>query len=271
MQVAPIDVPSPLYGDPVELALLQRLKEVGPELVASYLTANFRSDTYFVGRDAAKRQFPEYLASPTANNRLADSAASALADAARRTLLAQPIRSGRNQVVLLTGCPASGKTGSVGPRFTEKLDVQHETILTSLPRTVSLVEEVLNAGRVMTTRLFYTDDPRLNVQRMISRARRIGRTVPLAYMAQTYLSVPFLVRELLARFGSSVTVRVTNNSETPDLAVHHDRLDRAVYHVTRYTEDSALEAMRAELDEIRNSSHGIPTEILTEALGSLSS
>jgi hypothetical protein len=64
---------------------------------------------------------------------------------------------------------------------------------------------------------------------------------------------------------------VTNNSETPDLAVHHDRLDRAVYHVTRYTEDSALEAMRAELDEIRNGSHGIPTEILTEALGSLSS
>ena len=267
MQVAPIIVPTPFYGNDAEQAMLARLQGFGPELVVSYLSQNLKSDTYFVGRDAAKRQFPEYLVDPTANNRYADAAASALADAARRTLLAQPIRSGRNQVIILTGCPASGKTGSVGPRFTEKIDFQHETILTSLERTESLIQNVLDAGRYPTIRLFYTDDPRLNVQRMITRARRIGRTIPLPYMAQTYLTVPLLVRDLESTFGSSLTIRVTNNSETPDQAVHHNRLERALYHVTRYTEKSALEAMYAELDELSRASDTVPPAILHEARG----
>jgi hypothetical protein len=60
---------------------------------------------------------------------------------------------------------------------------------------------------------------------------------------------------------------VTNNSEAPSQAVEHDRVERAIHHVSRYTEATALEAMHAELDKIICGNNGIPAAILAEALG----
>jgi hypothetical protein len=222
----------------------------------------FTAGASFVGRDAAKLLFPEFLENPTANNRFADGAASAVADAVRRTLLAGPVRAGRDRVVLLTGAPASGKTGSVGPNYVDRVDFEHETILTSDERSHQLVEEILVTGRIPILRLFYTDDPGINAERMVRRAMRIGRTVPLRYMAETYVGVPERVRRLQTVFGQRLTVRVTNNSESPDKAVHHNRIQRAIYHVSRYTQESALEAMLAKFDEISEAIPGLSAAIL---------
>ena len=84
-------------------------------------------------------------------------------------------------------------------------------------------------------------------------------------MARTYVEVPAIVSSLSVKYGARLTIQVTNNSETPAHAVHHHRIDRALYHVNRYTEISALEAMHAELDRISDGPDGIPDSILAEA------
>jgi len=262
VQIEPVAIPEPRYHHPLELSLLEQLRGNGEELVRAYLAKNFANDVYFVGRDSAKRIFPEYKADPTGTNRYVDGAASAVADAARRTLLRQPIVGDRDQVVILTGSPASGKTGSAGPFVSNRVEIQHETIFTSQLRATELIEQVLESGRCPVVKLFYTDDPRINLQRMIARAKRIGRTVPIRDMAKMYVNVPEIVGRLHQRFGAKLELRVTNNSETLDLAVEHNRIERALYHVSRYTERAAMEAMNAELGKIQ---HEVPEDILEEA------
>jgi hypothetical protein len=265
MQIEPIAVPEPTYNHPIELAMLRQLERRGPALVAQYIAANLNHDVYFVGRDSAKRVFKEYRENPTATNRFADAVASSIADAARRTLLRQPISGGRDRFLILTGAPASGKTGSAGPIADRKIGIQLETIFTSLSRASELIQQALETGRVPIVRLFYTDDPRINVQRMIERATRIGRTVPLQDMARMYIEVPAIVRELKFNFGERLQLYITNNSETPDQALNHNRIERALYHVNRYTLNTALEAMHAELDKIEEGSHPLAASILEEA------
>ncbi len=267
MNIAPIYVPEPTYNDPLELAFLNRLRMVGEELVQEYIAANTRQGIFFLSRDAAKRIFPEYVQSPTINNRFADAAASTIADAVRRTLLSRPAHPTRNRILMLTGAPASGKTKSAfGPATIDDVEMEHETILTQFARSRDLIDQALAAGRFPILRLFYTDDPRINVQRMIGRARAIGRTVPLTYMAKAYLGVPALVEAVRDEFGLALTLLVTNNSETPAQAVHHNRIERALYHVNRYTEKTALEAMHGELNKIIAGPEGLSPAILEEAL-----
>jgi hypothetical protein len=57
----------------------------------------------FIARDAAKLLFAEFRLNPTENNRYTDAVASAVADAARRTLLSIPVRPGQNQVIINPG------------------------------------------------------------------------------------------------------------------------------------------------------------------------
>jgi hypothetical protein len=77
--------------------------------------------------------------------------------------------------------------------------------------------------------------------------------------------VPQTVSAVKREFGPNLEILVTNNSETPENAVSHNRLERALYHVNRYTESSALEAMHAELLKIDSGPEGIPEAILEEA------
>ncbi len=265
MEYAPIFYPEAVHGTAPEAEMLARLRADGEGLMARYLAKHTVDGVVFVGRDAAKRMFPEYLADTTGNNRASDAAASALADAVRRTILTGPVQAERNQVVILTGCPASGKTISAGQHSSARVEMEHEMILTDGPRAVELMRQILDAGRMPILRLFYTDDPRIHVRRMISRAQRIGRTVPLRYMARTFVNVPLLVSQLRDLFGEQITLLVTNNSETPELVVHHHRIGRALYHVSRYTEETALEAMHGELDEIEGGPIPIAASILKEA------
>lgn len=263
-------LPDPTFHHPYELAMLSRLRESGPELVKSYIATHTEEGVTHIARDAAKEMFPEYTQDRTLHNRHSDAAASALADAARRYLLSCESPPGRNRVLILTGAPASGKTASSGPEQGQTIDIVHETILSSLNRASELVTQALDAGRVPIVRLFYTDDPRINVRRMIDRARAIGRTVPILYMAKMYVEVPRIVQNLIARFGEDLTLLVTNNSETPQHAVPHNDIERALYHVSRYTEKKCLEIMDAQLNEIHTGSNPIPDAILHEARFGLS-
>lgn len=245
--------------------MLSRLRESGPELVKRYIAAHTDGGVTHIARDAAKEMFPEYTQDRTLHNRHSDAAASALADAARRYLLGRQPSPGRDRLLILTGAPASGKTASSGPEQGKTVEIVHETILSSASRAAELVDQALAAGRVPIVRLFYTDDPRINVRRMIDRARAIGRTVPIDYMAKMYVRVPLIVEDLKARFGEDLTLLVTNNSETPQHAVPHNNVVRALYHVNRYTEQQCLEIMDAQLNEIHTGSNPIPDAIFHEA------
>ena len=99
---------------------------------------------------------------------------------------------------------------------------------------------------------------------MIGRARRIGRTVPLAYMAEAYVNVPRSVRLLALEFASDIELLVTDNSGDPGHADNHNDIERAVAATGSYTISDCLRGMDYELTQI-NSEDPIPDDILREA------
>ncbi len=244
--------------------MIARLREHGPALVDTYLAKYTREGVVYIARDAAKRIFPEYNADRTANNRSSDRAASALADAARRTVLNQTPIAPRNIFQILTGCPASGKTMAATAVMSESLEIVYETIITSLAKMDGIIREALDCGRRPMLQLFYLNDPRLNVRRMIGRARRIGRTVPLAFMARAYVEVPAYVAMLGATFGDALDIGVIDNSYEQGSAIAHNSLARALSETGAYTTEVCLRCMDDELEQIHHRD-SIPDDVLREA------
>ncbi len=244
--------------------MIARLRDEGPALVEAYLAKHTREGVVYIARDAAKRIFPEYNADRTANNRNSDRAASALADAARRTVLSQTPVLPRNIFQILTGCPASGKTMAATAALSESLEIVYETIITSLPKVESTIQDAIDCGRRPMLQLFYLNDPRLNVRRMIGRARRIGRTVPLAFMARAYVEVPAYVAMLGATFQSALDIGVIDNSYDQGHAIAHDSLARALSETGAYTKEECLRCMDDELEQIHHRDP-IPEDVLREA------
>lgn len=259
-----IDIPVPEFGHPAELAMIERLRGHGPELVQQYLATYTTDGVLYVARDAAKRIFPEYNVDRTANNRYSDQAASALADAARRIVLnRRPMRQ-KDLILIVTGTPASGKTVASREASASRLEMVHETIILSHEKAAAAITQALVSSRRVAIHLFYTNDPGLHVRRMIARARGIGRTVPLAYMAKAFSSVPQSVLRLSELFREELQIFVTNNSWTPAEAEQHDNLAKALGDTEAYTEGRCLEMMDHELTEIHRETP-IPASILNEA------
>ena len=244
--------------------MLATLRDEGHALVDAYLAKETKHGVTFIARDAAKRLFPEYTQDPIRNNRYSDRAASSLADAVRRTILSHEPVSPRNQVLIVTGAPASGKTAAARPVASQGIEIVHETIFTSLDRARTIVRDAIDARRFPTISLVYTDDPLINVHRMIGRARRIGRTVPLAYMAKAYVNVPKAVRALKRELGSDIELLVTDNSWDPEYADQHNDIEKAVETTGRYTVADCLRRMDHELTQISREDP-IPDAILQEA------
>jgi hypothetical protein len=259
-----IDIPEPEFGDPAEIAMLIRLREEGPALVRQYIADRTRDGVTFVSRDAAKMLFPEYMENPTGNNKYSDRAASALAEAVRLQLLSKPPLLPRNEVAIITGTPASGKSVSSAEISGPTIEIIHETILTSLPKARQRILEAIEAKRLPQIILVYTNHPRIHVRRMIARARAIGRTVPVAYMAETYVGVPLMVANLQSEFGSGLRTTLMNNSSTgADVVLHHD-IQQLFADLGRYTVESCLRVMDDELSQIHKGDP-IPPGILQEA------
>jgi hypothetical protein len=261
---AEIYIPQPEFHHPAELAMLTRLRDEGPALVDAYLAKETKNGVTFIARDAAKRIFPEYKANPTENNRYSDRAASALADAARRLILSRPPAMPRNEVILFTGAPASGKSAAGRPLDIATVEIVHETIFTSTDKARTFLEEAFDAGRLPAISLVYTNDPRINARRMVARAIQIGRTVPLSFIAKTYVEVPRIVFDLSQEFGDRLRISVTDNSGTPAEALRHNDIYLALKETGRYTVDSCLREMDDELNEIQNR-NPIPPQVLHEA------
>jgi hypothetical protein len=261
---AEIQIPKPEFNHPAELAMLASLLSEGANLVNRYIQKETKEGITYIARDAAKRIFPEYEQDRINNNRYADAAASALADAARRTLMDAPARLPRNIFLIVTGAPASGKTVAFKTASTPTLEIVNETIITSRWKAERTIGQALDAGRRPLLHLIYTNDPRINVRRMIARSRRIGRTVPLEYMANAYIEVPKIALYLSGKFSPQLQLKVTDNSGAQDSPDTHDDILRAVRETSAYNLSRCLRCMDEELDKI-NEVDPILEEILREA------
>jgi len=113
MPIAALRVPAPTYFHPIEATVIERLNDEGESLVERYLNENQNEGVPFIGRDAAKLLFPEYLNDRTQNNRYIDAAASAIDDAARRTLLAAAYSQSCPHIDRM---PCLGENGSCGTK-----------------------------------------------------------------------------------------------------------------------------------------------------------
>jgi Tfp pilus assembly pilus retraction ATPase PilT len=261
---AEIHIPQPESGNPAELAMIARLRDHPAALIKTYLAMYKNNGVTFIARDAAKKLFPEYNDNPTVNNRYSDQSASALAEAVRLQVLSNPPRMPRNELIFVTGTPASGKSVSAATISGPTIEIVHETIFTALDKAAQRVQQAIDAKRLPQIVVVYTNDPRINVRRMIDRARLVGRTVPLQYMAQTYVGVPEIVKQLHDHFGTALLLTLMNNSgAVREVVIHHD-VRQLTADIGFYNSESCLRVMDDELSQI-DQENPIPPEILHQA------
>jgi hypothetical protein len=261
---AEIHIPQPESDNPAELAMIARLRDQPAALIKAYLAMYRNNGVTFIARDAAKKLFPEYNANPTVNNRYSDQSASSLAEAVRLQLLRTPPCMPRNELVFVTGTPASGKSVSTATIAGPTIEIVHETILTAFDKAALRIQQAIEAWRLPQIIVVYTNNPRINVRRMIDRARRVGRTVPLQYMAETYVGVPQIVKQLQDHFGAALRLTLMNNSGAVREVVIHNDVQQMLADIGLYNKESCLRVMDDELSQV-NQENPIPPEIFHQA------
>jgi hypothetical protein len=238
-------------GTEREKKFMDRTIENGPQLVAEYLKKNTTNGVPYIGTDQAKALFPEYRENPTELNDDINQPAAAIAHAAWETALSRPPEGGKDLVRILTGSPASGKTTAIkASAGSDRVGIDKESILTDMPYGRKMIQQVLDSGRQPEVHLVYTTDPKVNVERMIERAKATGRPVSLDYMANAYVKVPQIVEELQGEFGSKIRIDSFDNAGTDPVA-HYGTAKPAVEAASKYTLESALEVMHEELERLR--------------------
>lgn len=268
MRLAPqraLPEPKAATGTPAEAAMNREVRERGDALVHEYMRDHTADGAVYIAKDAVKPMFEPYRADPTAHSEDANAAATAIQEEAMRRALAEPVKDGRDLVTVKTGAPASGKTSGATGGEDGRTGIVRESILDDLAHGREVVDQILAAGRHPVLDVNFLDDPRKNVQRMVERAKQIGRTVPLEYMAKAYVDTPRVAEELKRIYGDRITVNSIDNSGTPEeMRFLPDDGAAAAQAAKAYTLDSAREAMRGELERIQAAGEG-PEAIVREA------
>jgi hypothetical protein len=266
--VAPIKAKRSNTGTAQEAAFQQRVQENGPQMVADYLKANTKNGVPNIATDAAKEQFPEYVKDRTNQDRLVASAASQVADASLRTVLKKPPAPGKADVRIMTASPGSGKTTGLTTPGEGHVGLDMESILDNQADAVKKVQQIIDSGRRPTILWSYVDDPAKTVGRMIDRARRIGRTVQLSYMAHAYSEIPNVLEHLMQHFGDQLEVQTIDNSGergSAKLLYNQDRTPEFISKVQQqWTPERTTEAMNERLEQI-NREKPIPSDIYAAA------
>lgn len=195
-----------------EKSIRARTVRDGPRLVAAYIRDNAEHGVVTIAADRAKGMFPEFRADPVTGNALVGASAQALTWAVIETALSRPPDPRRRVVEIATGSPASGKTFSQQGAAPQAVGIRLEWITDEAGRDSRLIRQIIASGREPLLAWIYVDDPAKTVNRMIARARRIGRTVPLSEMARMYAEVPLTIARLHEEFGDALPIAAFNNS-----------------------------------------------------------
>jgi len=166
----------------------------------------------FICPDAAKLQFPEYVADPLNMSDVVQAAAELICDAVLETVLGTPAVEGREIVLIAVGAPASGKTTLLDCLSEETVEMKIESTFDDLSKARSLLLRILEAGRRPVVLWAYLGDPKECVRRMFLRAEKIGRVEKLDVMARSFCDVPKVLGTLRKEFGMIVNFHVVDNS-----------------------------------------------------------
>jgi hypothetical protein len=121
----------------------------------------------------------------------------------------------RDVVLIAAGSPASGKTTTLASQSDPAVTIKIEETLDDFQEARALVQQVIDSGRKPVILWIYVDDPGKTVERMFKRAKRIGRTDQLDYMAEAYYKVPQVLEALKNEFSGRLKIHVVDNSGEP--------------------------------------------------------
>jgi hypothetical protein len=248
--IAPVTV-HPATGTDLESRLTKRVEQNGPQMVADYLKGNTKDGRTYIATDQAKHLFPEYSANPTETNDDVARPSAAIARSAEDTLLSVPPRNGKDMVRILNAAPASGKTSFIkGSTASPRVEIDREAILQDAPFARKLIDKIIASGRIPDMKVLYTTDPKVNLQRMVERAKLSRRPVTLDYMAKAFVQVPKVAAELAKHYGDKLLMSsIDTTGDNP--AVHEGTVEPALTVGIQWTQARAKEAMREELERLR--------------------
>jgi hypothetical protein len=165
--------------------------------------------------DSAKLQFPEYVQDPIGTNDDVEAAARMIISSVLATELNGAPEPGREITLIAVGSPASGKTATLDSASEETVGLKIEGSFGDLESALVLIQHVIDSGRKPVILWIYVDDPAKTVDRMVKRAKNIGRVDRIDDMAKAYDAVPHTLRSLKNRFGDQLKVHVVDNSGAP--------------------------------------------------------
>jgi ParB-like chromosome segregation protein Spo0J len=268
--IAPLELKYHNTGSALEKATEQYTIANGPKLVAQLLKDNRDADGVpSIATDAAKFLFPEYRASPTTTEDDVRGSAHAIQDAALRTELARPVNPDRSNVLISTGTPASGKT-SGQEAIIPHAGLKYEMLMTKYEDAEKLVQQVIDSGRNPIINVTFLKDPRENVRRMITRAvgtedePGIKRTVPVNYIAESFLKIPAVVQRLKEHFADRIQVTSVDNSGKPGEAQAYTGIEPALENASKWTLPQLQEELYGELDKL-SAAGQVPADTLARA------
>jgi len=166
----------------------------------------------FISADTFKETFEQYRESRESRNRLNgpvhNSAAVLAGEQFRRVLQAEP-EPGRNEVILLTGSPGSGKTSMVleKTRWPDKVHAIYEGQLADPDTAMAKVGQVLNGGFQPVIVVVHTT-PEQALDNTLERFYDIGRGASIGVIAKIQGGLPDGLEAVRHKFGGSVELRV---------------------------------------------------------------
>ena len=185
--------------------------------VERYLQANTdKTGLVSISADRARHLFPEYAASKEGaflNTEATNHAASVIASAAFDKALNNGAVAGGKEAVFIAGMPGAGKSSAENAFVTDKPEVGlfYEGNLSDPALLQRRVQAVLDAGGKPTVVYVYAP-PKAALERMIGRAGKIGRYVPIEYGAKVAANTPGSIEKLYEKFGDQVKYGAVDNS-----------------------------------------------------------
>lgn len=171
-------------------------------------------DGKILNTDIARELFDDYNASNEAralNSAAVHEPASAVVKALYERKLAEPDQNGLNMVTFTAGGTGAGKTSSLGAvplasNIVEASQIVYDTNMANARSGIQKIDQALAAGKQVNI-LYVGANPVEAFRRMLKRAMKIGRTVPLEEHAKTHQGSALAMQQLLEHYQGNDRVQ----------------------------------------------------------------
>lgn len=203
---------------PEEAAIEKRFADTISADPGKFMTQYKEKFGNVLNTDNVREFSPDYEKNRALYSKAVHEPSSALTKYMYETLLNTPDPQGRDKVVFTAGGTGAGKTTAIAnvpqlKQFNDKAKLVYDTNTNDFASSTKRINQALNTGHKVMIEYVHSD-PVVAFDQMLSRAKRIGRTVPIEYHSGTHTGALENIFKLKEEYKNNpnVQIRVIDNS-----------------------------------------------------------